>query len=201
MPYYSSLDSYEGLHMDVTYLNACCRLYDLPQLSAPCSVMMPDSSSDLARSQGMARTQQTLTNQSSEEITTAMVRNIPYQYSLEDVLAEFDDLGIGTSYNFVFLPSGDKKRPNLGYAFVNVVSPSKYDHFVKTLTQYRFKKRSKKSCKPASVKPAEIQGLHRNLAVARKTAHPDAFFLAEGSLLEVGSLCPGSVHVSDRLSL
>jgi len=67
-----------------------------------------------------------------------------------------------------------------------------YSQFAQAVTQYRFKKRTAKSCKPASVRPAEIQGLHRNLARARKTENPDAFFLAK-------ALWP--VHLSNTLSI
>jgi len=122
---------------------------------------------------------QTSDSQVMDGITTAMVRNIPYQYSIEELLAEFEELGLGTSYNFVFLPPGNKKRQNLGYAFVNLLSVEMYSHFVQALTNYRFKKTSLKRCKPATVKSAAVQGLHANVKFARQTSSPSAFFLPE----------------------
>jgi len=118
-------------------------------------------------------------NQVMDGITTAMVRNIPYQYNIEELLAEFEELGLRASYNFVFLPPGNKKRQNLGYAFVNLLSPEMYSHFVQALTSYRFKKNSLRRCKPVTVKSAAVQGLHANVKFARQTSKPSAFFLPE----------------------
>jgi len=113
-----------------------------------------------------------------EEITTAMVRNIPYQYNIEELLAEFEELGLGASYNFVFLPLASKtNRQHLGYAFVNLFSAEMYSHCVQVLTSYQFKKRAAKRCKPASVKGAAVQGLQANLMFARQTSSPSAYFL------------------------
>jgi len=132
-----------------------------------------------------------LNGQNSDEITTAVVQNVPYQYNLKELLAEFDNLGLWHLYDFVFLPSGVKNtRANLGYVFVNLHTPTMYSQFVQALTHYRFEKRAAKSCKRASVKPAKIQGLHGNLTLARKTAHPDAFFVAKASW---------PVHIPDHL--
>lgn len=112
-----------------------------------------------------------------EEITTAMIRNIPYQYNIEELLVEFKELGLEASYNFVYLPPGSKNRPNLGYAFVNLRSAEMYSHFVQVLTNYRFKKNPKKKCKPASVRRAAVQGLQANMMFARRTSSPSAFFV------------------------
>jgi len=112
-----------------------------------------------------------------DEITTAMIRNIPYQYNIEHLLVECKELGLGDLYNFIFLPPGIANRQNLGYAFVNLRSAEMYSHFVQVLTNYRFKKNPKKKCKPASVRRAAVQGLQANMMFARRTSSPSAFFV------------------------
>jgi len=147
----------------------------------------PNSSMSFQQALGCERNQTFNHNRVLDEITTTMVRNIPYQYNLKELLAEFEELGLGASYDFVFLPLGNNKRQNLGYAFVNLPSAEKYRHFVQALTNYRFKKNTKKRCKPASLKKAAVQGLLANLTFARQTSNPSAFFVPESKIFDFGT--------------
>jgi hypothetical protein len=55
---------------------------------------------------------------------TAMIRNMPNNYTREMLLELLDSMGFRGSYDFVYLPIDFKTQAGLGYAFVNFVSSS-----------------------------------------------------------------------------
>mmetsp|Transcript_28130 Transcript_28130/g.80848 ORF Transcript_28130/g.80848 Transcript_28130/m.80848 type:complete len:545 (-) Transcript_28130:162-1796(-) len=50
--------------------------------------------------------------------TTLMLRNLPLDYTREQLLAELDGLGLSGMYNFVYLPIDFTRRRGLGYALI-----------------------------------------------------------------------------------
>lgn len=58
------------------------------------------------------------------ERTTVMWRNLPNNYSRAMLIALLDGEGFSGMYDFLYLPIDFKSRACLGYAFINLVSPT-----------------------------------------------------------------------------
>lgn len=54
--------------------------------------------------------------------TTLMVRNIACRLKPQEVHAEFQALGFGGQYDYLYVPMNSKGKANLGYFFINFVS-------------------------------------------------------------------------------
>jgi hypothetical protein len=61
--------------------------------------------------------------EANDQRTTVMIKNIPNNYTRDMLLELLDSIGFALRYNFVYLPMDFHRRANLGYAFVNLVSP------------------------------------------------------------------------------
>ncbi|KAL6553524.1 hypothetical protein OROGR_007366 [Orobanche gracilis] len=87
--------------------------------------------------------------------TTLMIKNIPNKYTSKMLLAAIDDTHKGR-YDFLYLPIDFKNKCNVGYAFINMVSPY---HIVTFYEAFNGKKWEKfNSEKVASLAYARIQG-------------------------------------------
>ncbi|GER53416.1 RNA-binding protein [Striga asiatica] len=87
--------------------------------------------------------------------TTLMIKNIPNKYTSMMLLVAIDETHKGT-YDFLYLPIDFKNKCNVGYAFINMVSPS---HIVTFYEAFNGKKWEKfNSEKVASLAYARIQG-------------------------------------------
>ncbi|XP_023736886.1 protein MEI2-like 2 [Lactuca sativa] len=87
--------------------------------------------------------------------TTLMIKNIPNKYTSKMLLAAIDETHTGT-YDFVYLPIDFKNKCNVGYAFINMVSPS---HIISFYEAFNGKKWEKfNSEKVATLAYARIQG-------------------------------------------
>ncbi|KAE9456727.1 hypothetical protein C3L33_11371, partial [Rhododendron williamsianum] len=87
--------------------------------------------------------------------TTLMIKNIPNKYTSKMLLAAIDENHRG-SYDFLYLPIDFKNKCNVGYAFINMVSPS---HIIPFYEAFNGKKWEKfNSEKVASLAYARIQG-------------------------------------------
>ncbi|KAK8357467.1 hypothetical protein V6Z12_A05G420800 [Gossypium hirsutum] len=87
--------------------------------------------------------------------TTLMIKNIPNKYTSKMLLAAIDENHRGT-YDFLYLPIDFKNKCNVGYAFINMISPS---HIVSFYQAFNGKKWEKfNSEKVASLAYARIQG-------------------------------------------
>jgi hypothetical protein len=95
--------------------------------------------------------------------TTMMIRNVPFQYSQQDLLQELTDLGFGGTFDFLYLPLDKSTTAGVGYAFVNFIAPSWAKKCEQTFRKYRFRLRRGVSTKAANVSVAYIQGLEKNL--------------------------------------
>ncbi|KAI3410295.1 uncharacterized protein J3R85_018848 [Psidium guajava] len=87
--------------------------------------------------------------------TTLMIKNIPNKYTSKMLLAAIDENHKGT-YDFLYLPIDFKNKCNVGYAFINMVSPSHIIPFFKTFNGKKWEKFN--SEKVASLAYARIQG-------------------------------------------
>ncbi|XP_077252397.1 protein MEI2-like 2 isoform X2 [Tasmannia lanceolata] len=87
--------------------------------------------------------------------TTLMLKNIPNKYTSKMLLAAIDENHRGT-YDFLYLPIDFKNKCNVGYAFINMISPS---HIIPFYQAFNGKKWEKfNSEKVASLAYARIQG-------------------------------------------
>ncbi|XP_004488320.1 protein MEI2-like 3 isoform X3 [Cicer arietinum] len=87
--------------------------------------------------------------------TTLMIKNIPNKYTSKMLLAAIDENHKGT-YDFLYLPIDFKNKCNVGYAFINMLSPSHIIPFYETLNGKKWEKFN--SEKVASLAFARIQG-------------------------------------------
>ncbi|KAH6795559.1 hypothetical protein C2S51_036545 [Perilla frutescens var. frutescens] len=87
--------------------------------------------------------------------TTLMIKNIPNKYTSKMLLAAIDETHKG-AYDFLYLPIDFKNKCNVGYAFINMVSPSHIISFYKAFNGKKWEKFN--SEKVASLAYARIQG-------------------------------------------
>ncbi|KAK3163594.1 hypothetical protein QOZ80_1AG0005730 [Eleusine coracana subsp. coracana] len=87
--------------------------------------------------------------------TTLMIKNIPNKYTSKMLLSAIDEFHKGT-YDFFYLPIDFKNKCNVGYAFINMISPV---HIISFFQAFNGKKWEKfNSEKVASLAYARIQG-------------------------------------------
>ncbi|GLU22752.1 hypothetical protein SLE2022_388030 [Rubroshorea leprosula] len=87
--------------------------------------------------------------------TTLMIKNIPNKYTSKMLLAAIDENHLGT-YDFLYLPIDFKNKCNVGYAFINMLSPSLIIPFYEAFNGKKWEKFN--SEKVASLAYARIQG-------------------------------------------
>ncbi|KAK6124143.1 hypothetical protein DH2020_042116 [Rehmannia glutinosa] len=93
---------------------------------------------------------------SGEDIrTTLMIKNIPNKYTSKMLLAAIDEHHRGT-YDFLYLPIDFKNKCNVGYAFINMLSPLHIIPFYEAFDGKKWEKFN--SEKVASLAFARIQG-------------------------------------------
>jgi hypothetical protein len=61
------------------------------------------------------------------DISTAMIRHIACRYTQDDITSILNEAGFAGKYNWIYLPMNPQKNANLGYVFVNFVSPQSLD--------------------------------------------------------------------------
>jgi len=114
--------------------------------------------------------------QDEESITTAMLHNIPFKYTVTELAEELDALGMMGTYDFLYLPVRGRRRCeriNLGYAFINLRPTEMFDKFAQALHNYRFAKHMSRRISRARVSRASIQGLAANLSSVMGPPHSD----------------------------
>eukprot|EP00440_Ansanella_granifera_P017049 gb/GFBE01018520.1/.p1 GENE.gb/GFBE01018520.1/~~gb/GFBE01018520.1/.p1 ORF type:complete len:302 (+),score=23.70 gb/GFBE01018520.1/:1-906(+) len=100
--------------------------------------------------------------------TTAMLRNIPNKFTQNSLLEEIDQEGFVGLYDFFYLPMDVRNKTNVGYAFINFLDSADMSRFKDHFEGYQFKKYH--SQKIATVSPAHVQGLNRNIQQLTKKA-------------------------------
>jgi hypothetical protein len=100
-------------------------------------------------------------NQVAEsEFTTVILRNIPTRYTTAWLVEEVQSTG--NQCNFVHMPMAQKAPINLGYAFINFVTPAEAKAFMEVFAGQGFAKQPRSS-KRASVDFASLQGFEQNV--------------------------------------
>jgi len=130
----------------------------VPKSTNLCAHFGGDSASSTASSSGIMPVQP-----AAGGVTTLMLRHLPNMYTRSMLVEELDHVGLGGSYDFLYLPIDKNTRWNVGYAFVNFISPAAASKCVGLMTDYVFKCHSHNSGKVTQVAVAHIQGLDRNL--------------------------------------
>ncbi|KAL9229226.1 hypothetical protein vseg_004714 [Gypsophila vaccaria] len=87
--------------------------------------------------------------------TTLMIKNIPNKYTSKMLLAAIDENHKGT-FDFLYLPIDFKNKCNVGYAFINMLTPLHIIPFYKAFNGKKWEKFN--SEKVASLAYARIQG-------------------------------------------
>jgi len=87
---------------------------------------------------------------------TAMLRNIPYSYTLSELTLELNELGFSGKFHQLYWP-GKQTRCGCGFAFVSLKTQRFFDEFKCALHGYRFKRFRERFCKKASVSSAKRQ--------------------------------------------
>lgn len=96
------------------------------------------------------------------EPTTVMLRNLPNNYSRDMLLGLLDAQGFAGLYDFIYLPMDFSKQSNLGYAFVNLVTPQLALKLWKSMADFsNWSLPSAKICQVSWSQP--IQGLEANI--------------------------------------
>jgi len=101
----------------------------------------------------------------TRKITTVMIRNVPYAYTIAELEQDLQNAGFGQCFDLLYLPMKRNQGKNLGFAFVNFVLPEHVIEFKKVFQGHVF------SCPPkvrfrkyATVSAARTQGYDANLA-------------------------------------
>ncbi|CAK0906704.1 unnamed protein product [Prorocentrum cordatum] len=100
-------------------------------------------------------------------ITTMMLKNIPCRKSQEEVAMHIDQKGFSGRYDFFYLPRDVKFRANLGYAFINFLTPEDASQFEQEMNGYRFN--GSGSTKACGERRCASEGLVNNLAAFKRT--------------------------------
>jgi hypothetical protein len=100
--------------------------------------------------------------------TTAMMKNIPNDYTRDLLLGLIDEAGFAGSYDLVYLPIDFKSEVGLGYAFINFVSPEEAQRFQKHFQGFKnWSVPSEKVCEVCE--SDKVQGKEDNIARYRNS--------------------------------
>jgi len=102
--------------------------------------------------------------------TTLMIRNIPNRYTQCELIQELGDLGFTETFDFLYIPLDKGTMSNVGYAFVNFLTPVWAQKCMAAFEGYRFRRHRHTSGKIATVSVAHLQGLEANVKHYQRTA-------------------------------
>lgn len=127
----------------------------------------------------------------NDSATSVMMRNIPNNYTLEQLLNLMNQHGFYSLYNFVYLPIDLKRRCNVGYAFINFVDHEGAVAFHRRFTNFCAweKKSSKKVC---VIQWGRIQGWDAHVQRYRNSAimHPSVPLECKPAVFNGGRAIP-----------
>jgi RNA recognition motif-containing protein len=94
------------------------------------------------------------------DFTTVLLRNIPTRYTTNWLIEEIHNTG--NRCNFVHMPMAKKFDINLGYAFINFITPAEALDFFENFQGHQFVKQPR-SAKRAAVEFSSLQGFDANV--------------------------------------
>ena len=130
--------------------------------------------------------------------TTLMLRNIPSKFDQDSLLAALSDRGYTACnhFDFLYLPIDLRTQKNLGYAFVNFLTPDLADQFKLDLSNVRLKQESPKLLE---VGVAKLQGFKENcdlFSTSAAVATMAAKYQPTVFCLTLGCMVPLSVYLN-----
>jgi RNA recognition motif-containing protein len=118
--------------------------------------------SDLRRSSIDTRTGSESDRSLTDDMkTTIMIRHIPCRYTKQDIFNEVSECGF--KFDFLYLPHATRSPGNLGYAFVNFLSPHDAAVFLELFRGHQWILQPN-SAKVADPIYAKLQGFSKNAA-------------------------------------
>lgn len=95
-----------------------------------------------------------------------MLKNVPNDYTRDELLRLIDDEGFAGTYDFFYLPVDGDRGLNLAYAFINFVDATTVKSFCSRFSG--FKSWRFPSGKRAEVSWSRVQGLTANIKSFKK---------------------------------
>jgi hypothetical protein len=95
-------------------------------------------------------------------VVTVMVRQIPRRFTQLMFLKEVNCSGFEGLFDFLYLPYDLKKGINVGYGFLNFITPQHAQEFRKAFDGSFLDKQIRCRAKPVRVHPASVQGYEAN---------------------------------------
>ena len=134
----------------------------------------------------------------SSRPTTLMLRNIPSKFDQDSLLAALSDRGYTACnhFDFLYLPIDLRTQKNLGYAFVNFLTPGIADQFKLHLSNVKLKQESPKLLE---VGIAKLQGFKENcdlFSTSAAVATMAAKYQPTVFCLSLGCMVPLSVYLN-----
>jgi len=124
------------------------------------------------------------------KVTTMMIRNVPYAMTVAALEQALQNVGFGDCFDFLYLPMKRNQEKNLGFAFLNFVSPEDAAVFKKAFHGYVFECPTKAGCRiRATVSEAHTQGYHANMMKlfdkldGRRQAQPCELLLSRDTVI------------------
>ena len=111
---------------------------------------------------------QTPTSNSSRVIppneeTTVMVRNIPTRLTSLSLIEALREHGFDKTFDFIYSPIDFKTKKNVGYAFINFISPDYKTKFIATFQGLQLKANTSQKC--LDIISSRRQGFLENISV------------------------------------
>jgi hypothetical protein len=135
--------------------------------SSNASVVSDESNDDLKSTEKTLPPWKKLTEYVAEnktedpsQYTTVLLRNIPTRYVTSWLIEEIQ--ATGNRCNFVHMPMAKKFDINLGYAFINFMTPAEALNFIDCFEGHQFAKQPR-STKRAAVEFSSLQGFEANV--------------------------------------
>jgi len=103
-----------------------------------------------------------------EQVTSMMVRNLPFSLTQQKLIDALDATGFTGLYDFCYLPHKFSDHKNVGYAFVNFVTPEAAKEFQRIWHQDRGNVFNSSDMRKAlNVTEAVLQGRQANMQKAK----------------------------------
>jgi hypothetical protein len=102
--------------------------------------------------------------------TTMMLRNLPNEYTRSMLMSELDKAGFFATYDFIYVPIDKCTHWNVGYAFVNFLSPEIAERCKREFAGRRLPSEDPRPAKVMQVCRAHVQGLEKNVEYYKQSA-------------------------------